>query len=101
MPLELVAFPPGGSVFLGAFGLAHLTAWRMLINRGALHPGETVLIHGIGSGVSLACLQLARLGGARVLVTLLYALRDRGKKSGIATLCIGGGEAVAVGVELT
>jgi acetyl-CoA C-acetyltransferase len=38
--------------------------------------------------------------GARVLVTLLYALRDRGKRSGIATLCIGGGEAVAVAVEL-
>ena len=38
--------------------------------------------------------------GARVLVTLLYALRDRGKKTGIATLCIGGGEAVALGVEL-
>ena len=38
--------------------------------------------------------------GARVLVTLIYALRDRGKKTGIATLCIGGGEAVALGVEL-
>jgi acetyl-CoA C-acetyltransferase len=38
--------------------------------------------------------------GARVLVTLLYALRDRGKRSGIATLCIGGGEAVAMAVEL-
>ncbi len=38
--------------------------------------------------------------GARVLVTLLYALRDRGLKRGIATLCIGGGEALAVGVEI-
>ena len=38
--------------------------------------------------------------GARVLVTLLHALKDRGKKSGIATLCIGGGEAVALAVEL-
>ncbi len=38
--------------------------------------------------------------GARILVTLLYALRDRGKERGIATLCIGGGEAVALGVEL-
>lgn len=52
-----------------AFGLAHLTAWRMLINRGALRPGETVLIHGIGGGVSMACLQLAKLFGARVIVT--------------------------------
>ena len=38
--------------------------------------------------------------GARVLVTLLHALKDRGKRRGIATLCIGGGEAVALGVEL-
>jgi NADPH:quinone reductase-like Zn-dependent oxidoreductase len=52
-----------------AFGLTYLTAWRMLINRGGLRPGETVLIHGIGGGVSLACLQLARLVGARVIVT--------------------------------
>ena len=52
-----------------ALGLAHLTAWRMLINRGALRSGETVLIHGIGGGVSMACLQLAKLVGARVIVT--------------------------------
>ena len=52
-----------------AFGLAHLTAWRMLINRGGLRPGETVLIHGVGGGVSMACLQLAKLTGARVIVT--------------------------------
>jgi acetyl-CoA C-acetyltransferase len=38
--------------------------------------------------------------GARVLVTLLYALQERGLSRGIATLCIGGGEAVALGVEL-
>jgi acetyl-CoA C-acetyltransferase len=38
--------------------------------------------------------------GARVLVTLLYALRDRGLKRGMATLCLGGGEAVALAVEL-
>ena len=52
-----------------AFGLAHLTAWRMLINRGGLGPGETVLIHGIGGGVAVACLQLAKLVGARAIVT--------------------------------
>ena len=37
--------------------------------------------------------------GARILVTLLHALADRGKKRGLATLCIGGGEAVALVVE--
>jgi acetyl-CoA C-acetyltransferase len=37
--------------------------------------------------------------GARILVTLLHALKDLGKKRGVASLCIGGGEAVAVVVE--
>jgi acetyl-CoA C-acetyltransferase len=38
--------------------------------------------------------------GARVLTTLLYALKDRGLRKGIASLCLGGGEAVAMAVEL-
>jgi acetyl-CoA C-acetyltransferase len=37
--------------------------------------------------------------GTRILVTLLHALKDRGKKRGLASLCIGGGEAVALVVE--
>ncbi len=38
--------------------------------------------------------------GARVLTTLVFALKDRGLRRGIATLCLGGGEAVAMAVEL-
>jgi acetyl-CoA C-acetyltransferase len=38
--------------------------------------------------------------GARVLTTLLYALKDRGGKRGIATLCLGGGNGVALAVEV-
>ena len=38
--------------------------------------------------------------GARITTTLIYALKSRGLKRGIASLCIGGGEAVAVGIEL-
>jgi acetyl-CoA C-acetyltransferase len=37
--------------------------------------------------------------GARILTTLLYAMADRDVKRGLATLCIGGGEALAVVVE--
>ena len=37
--------------------------------------------------------------GARILTTLLYALRDRGKSRGVATLCLGGGNGVALAVE--
>jgi acetyl-CoA C-acetyltransferase len=38
--------------------------------------------------------------GARIMTTLLYALRAQGKKRGIASLCIGGGEATAIAIEL-
>src|SRR5512133_1939057 len=49
--------------------------------------GAVVLGHPIGAS------------GARILVTLLYAMKDLGKKRGLASLCIGGGEAVAAIVE--
>ncbi|HEU5182544.1 MAG TPA: zinc-binding dehydrogenase [Candidatus Polarisedimenticolia bacterium] len=52
-----------------AFPLSTLTAWRMLVTRARLAPEETVLIWGIGGGVSLAALQIARHLGARVVVT--------------------------------
>jgi NADPH:quinone reductase-like Zn-dependent oxidoreductase len=52
-----------------AFSLATLTAWHMLATRAALQPGETVLVWGIGGGVALAALQVARHLGARVIVT--------------------------------
>ena len=52
-----------------AFTLATLTAWRMLVTRARLRPGEDVLIWGIGGGVALAALQIAKRIGARVWVT--------------------------------
>jgi acetyl-CoA C-acetyltransferase len=56
---------------------------RVNVNGGAVALG-----HPIGAS------------GARVLTTLLYALRDRGGRRGLATLCLGGGNAVALSVEL-
>ena len=56
-------------VAAGALMVGHLTAWRMLFGKRTLQPGETVLVVGIGGGVAVACLQLAKLAGARVLVT--------------------------------
>ena len=53
-----------------------------------VHGGAVALGHPIGAS------------GARVLTTLLYALLDRGGKRGIASLCLGGGEAVAMAVEM-
>ena len=52
-----------------------------------VHGGATALGHPIGAS------------GARVMVTLLNALQQRGAKRGIASLCIGGGEATAVAIE--
>jgi NADPH:quinone reductase-like Zn-dependent oxidoreductase len=52
-----------------ALGVNHLTAWRMLFTKAQLKAWETVLIFGVGGGVSLAALQLAKLAGARVIVT--------------------------------
>lgn len=53
-----------------------------------IHGGATVLGHPIGAS------------GARIIVTLLYALRRYGLKRGIASLCIGGGEATAIALEM-
>lgn len=49
-----------------------------------------------------ACAQGHPIGstGSRIIVTLMYALKKYGKKRGVAALCIGGGEATAVGIEL-
>ena len=52
-----------------AFSLVTLTAWRMVVTRARVRPGETVLVWGIGGGVSLAALRIAKLQGARVIVT--------------------------------
>ena len=56
---------------------------------------ERVNVHGgaIALGHPIGC------SGTRVLVTLLHALQDRGLKTGMATLCLGGGEAVAMSIE--
>jgi acetyl-CoA C-acetyltransferase len=56
---------------------------RVNVNGGAVALG-----HPIGAS------------GARLLTTLIYALRDRGGSAGMATLCLGGGNAVALSVEL-
>ena len=52
-----------------AFPLAYQTAWRMVVGRAAVRPGETVLIHGVGGGVAWAALEIALLCGARVIAT--------------------------------
>jgi acetyl-CoA C-acetyltransferase len=64
--------------------------------RGLGVDWEKVNVNGgaIALGHPIGC------SGTRVLVTLIYALRQRGLKRGLATLCLGGGEAVAMAIEL-
>ena len=74
-----------------AFAMVTMLAIREL----DLDP-EKVNVHGG------ACAQGHPIGstGARIIVTLIYALRKLGKKRGVAALCIGGGEATAIAIEL-
>ena len=66
-----------------AFSLVTLTAWRMVVTRAQVRPGETVLVWGIGGGVSLAALRIAKLKGARVIVTSSSAAKlDRAQQLG-------------------
>jgi len=64
-----VLLPVLGFAEAAAFSLVTLTAWRMVVTRAHLEKDETVLIWGIGGGVSLAALHIAKLLGARAIVT--------------------------------
>lgn len=71
-----------------ALPLAGLTAWRALITRARIIPGETVLVLGIGGGVATFALHLAKAAGCRVVVTSssdekLARARDLGADVGV------------------
>ena len=52
-----------------SFILTNMTAWRMVVTQGQLRAGQDVLILGVGGGVSSTAVQIAKLCGARVIVT--------------------------------
>ncbi len=67
----------------GGFVLTYLTAWRMLMTRARVRPGETILIHGIGGGVAVCALQFTKLTGAEAIVTSSSADKlDRARQLG-------------------
>ena len=76
-----------------AFAVQALANGRALAEKGwdwdkvNVHGGAIALGHAVGSS------------GARILVTLLHALRDRSLRRGLASLCLGGGEALAMAIE--
>mgnify|MGYP001195791127 CR=1 FL=1 len=74
-----------------AFAVVTMAAMRehgIAHERMNVHGGACALGHPIGAS------------GARIVVTLLGALRKYGKRRGVASLCIGGGEATAMAIEL-
>lgn len=68
--------------------MAAMAELKLPLEKVNIHGGATVLGHPIGAS------------GARILVTLLHALRHYGLKRGIAAICLGGGEATAIAVEM-
>ncbi|PJD90463.1 MAG: acetyl-CoA C-acyltransferase [Legionella sp.] len=68
--------------------LAAITSLELNPQQVNIHGGACALGHPIGAS------------GARILVTLIHALKHTGKKRGVAALCIGGGEATAMAIEL-
>jgi acetyl-CoA C-acetyltransferase len=68
--------------------LAAMRDLRLAHKKVNVHGGACALGHPIGAS------------GARVMVTLIHALQEAGLKRGVASLCIGGGEATAMAIEL-
>ncbi|MCG8520940.1 MAG: acetyl-CoA C-acetyltransferase, partial [Pseudomonadales bacterium] len=68
--------------------LAAINELKLPAEKVNVHGGACALGHPIGSS------------GSRIIVTLINALKQRGLKRGVASLCIGGGEATAVAIEL-
>ncbi len=71
-----------------AVTMAAMTEFKLAHEIVNVHGGAVALGHPIGAS------------GARIVVTLLGALKKQGKKKGVAALCIGGGEATALAVEM-
>jgi len=61
---ERLTFPQAAASIL-----TNLTAWQMLVHKGQVTPGDTVLVQGAGSGIGVAAIQIAKLFGARVIAT--------------------------------
>ena len=92
---------------------AYLTAWYALADRARLQPGETILVTGAAGGVGLACVDVARLLGGRVIAAVgsaskAQAARESGAEHVIDTSTedmrervkgLTGGEGIDVGVD--
>jgi NADPH:quinone reductase len=106
--------PDNVDFFVGSTVLhAYLTAWYALVDRARVAPGETVLVTGAAGGVGLACVEVARLLGGRVIAAVgsaakAQAVRDGGADEVVDYSCedvrervkaLTNGEGLDVGVD--
>jgi NADPH:quinone reductase-like Zn-dependent oxidoreductase len=85
---NMAAVGDANPVQAAAFGLCALTAYSMMVTKGNLRPGQSVLITGIGGGVATSALAIARHMGCPVAVTSRHQWKlDKAKDLG-ASLCI-------------
>ncbi len=83
-----------------AYPLTGLTAYRMLVTKGRLRPGETVLVHGAGGGLSSMAIRIARALGAKVIATTRGAAKvERAKALGASVVIDYGDEDVLARVR--
>ncbi|BBL21443.1 MULTISPECIES: thiolase family protein [Acinetobacter] len=68
--------------------MAAIDAFELDVEKVNIHGGACALGHPLGSS------------GSRIILSLIYALKRTGKRKGIAALCIGGGEATAIAIEI-
>lgn len=100
---SLVRIPAEADIEQAAvLGVAYLTAWRMVFGKGPIVPGATLLIQGAGGGVSYAAMQLARMAGARVIVTTAGAEKlAHFRNLGIETIDYRGADVAKAALALT
>jgi NADPH:quinone reductase-like Zn-dependent oxidoreductase len=80
---NLLDIGDGDPTEAAAYALSHLTAWRMMWSRARVQPGQWVLITGIGGGVALAALSIARHLGCQTVITSRHQSKlDRALKLG-------------------
>jgi NADPH:quinone reductase-like Zn-dependent oxidoreductase len=83
-----------------ALPVNYLTAWHMMITRGRLQPGETVMITGASGGVGSACVQITKLVGARAIVVVgTHEKAKRALESGADAAVVAGQNDLASAVQ--
>ena len=81
--VNIVPAPANLDAHAAASLLTFMTAWQMVVHKARVAPGDVVVVHGAGSGVGVAAIQIAKLYGAQVIATAGSAAKlDRARELG-------------------